>query len=391
MNRTGHESRVQNVRGRTYPAAVATGLARGARAEPRLASLAVERALERAGLARANSVLLFLTPHFAPSPEPALRAAARAAGCLQVNGCTGAGVLTEDEWLLDVPGAAAMVFGDRLRFEAVDADADEPVISLCSPAGLSADWLDTPTPRIGAVSGDLFGQGPFRVWSGTRVLDSGRMDAVIAGTHGVVQVSQGLRALTSPIVVAEVQGLDVLKLGNYPALNVLVQSLPKSLHHDEQLPLHMLMGGVTFGDPDTAIRDGRYRLNHIVAANLRNQSVTFSVPLAPGERLFWAMRDALTAERDFRHTIDQAAQHLGDDPDFALLFPCMGRGPHFYGNRDRDLDLLKRHYPGLPVIGFYGNGEIAPLDGMNHLYQYSAVLGLYAARGRATTAGDRSA
>src|SRR4030066_417518 len=92
------------------PPPVAPGLAGGARAEPQLATLAVERALERAGLTRANSVLLFLTPHFAPSPETALRAAARAPGCLQVTGCTGAGGLTGEEWLLDVPGAAAMVF-----------------------------------------------------------------------------------------------------------------------------------------------------------------------------------------------------------------------------------------------------------------------------------------
>jgi small ligand-binding sensory domain FIST len=95
------------------------------------------------------------------------------------------------------------------------------------------------------------------------------------------------------------------------------------------------------------------------------------------------MRDALTAEREFRNTIDLAVQNLGHAPDFALLFPCMGRGPHFYGNRDRDLDLMKSRFPGLPVIGFYGNGEIAPLDGVNHLYQYSAVLGLYAARAAA--------
>ena len=379
MTRTGQELKRPATDGRSSAVPVATGLARGARAEPQLAALAVERALERAGLSRANSVLLFLTPHFAPSPEPALRAAARAAGCLQVSGCSGAGVLTEDEWLLDVPGAAAMVFGDNLRIGAADNNGDEPIVSLCSPSGVGADWLDIGAPRIGAVSGDLFGQGPFRVWSGTRVQDGGRVDAAIEGAHGVVQVSQGMRALTSPIVVAEVHGLDVLKLGNYPALNVLVQSLPQAVRGDDQIPLHMIVGGVTFGDPDTAIRDGRYRLNHIVSANLRNQSVTFSVPLAPGERLFWAMRDALTAERDFRHTIDQAALNLGDTPDFALLFPCMGRGPHFYGNRDRDLDLLKSRFPGLPVIGFYGNGEIAPLDGMNHLYQYSSVLGLYRA------------
>ncbi len=68
---------------------------------------------------------------------------------------------------------------------------------------------------------------------------------------------------------------------------------------------------------------------------------------------------------------------LGADPEFALLFPCMGRGPNFFGNRD--LDSLRSRFPGLPIIGMYGNGEIGPLDGANHLFQYSVVLGLFKA------------
>jgi small ligand-binding sensory domain FIST len=32
----------------------------------------------------------------------------------------------------------------------------------------------------------------------------------------------------------------------------------------------------------------------------------------------------------------------------------------------------------MPLIGFYGNGEIGPLDGTNQLLQYAAVLGLFA-------------
>jgi small ligand-binding sensory domain FIST len=355
---------------------VATGLAHDLRAEPQLAALAVTRALERADLSRARSVLLFLTPHFAPTPEPALRAAARAAGTLQVIGCTGAGVLTDDEWLLDTPGAAAMVFSGPLSLADQAADS-EPLLSLCTPAGLTADWLDIEHPRLGAVSGDLFGQGPFRVWNHARVVDGGRVDAGIAGARGVVRVSQGMRALTAPIEVAEVRGLDLLKLGNYPAFSVLVQSLPQQVRDRESIPLHLLLAGVTFGDPDTAIREGRYRLNHIVSANPNSRSVTFAHPLAPGERLFWAMRDALTAEREFRTSLEQATETLAALPDFALLFPCMGRGPHFYGNRDRDLDIIKNRFPGLPVIGFYGNGEIAPLDGANHLYQYSTAFGLF--------------
>jgi small ligand-binding sensory domain FIST len=358
---------------------IATGLKHGPRPEPAIAADAVRHALDRAGLTRANGVILFLTPHFADDPEPALRAAARAAGCLQVVGATGAGVLTDEEWLLDAPGAAAMVLGDPLSIARPDPLQGEPVLSLCTPSGLGAEWLDQDMPRIGAISGDLFGHGPFKVWSGARISDSGRAEAQIGRSVGVLRASQGVRALTAPIEVAEAHGLDLLKLGQYPALNVLVQSLPPDVREREQIPLHLIMGGIVFGDPDTAIRDGRYQLNHVVAANLANRSLTLSRPLNRGERLFWAMRDALSAEQAMRTTIEATASDLGGAPDFALLFPCMGRGPHFYGNRDRDLDLLKRRFPGLPIIGFYGNGEIGPLDNTNHLYQYSTVLGLFRA------------
>jgi small ligand-binding sensory domain FIST len=93
------------------------------------------------------------------------------------------------------------------------------------------------------------------------------------------------------------------------------------------------------------------------------------------------MRDALTAERDMHACVTRSVQALPGAPDFALLFPCIGRGPNFFGNRDRDLDVLRSQLPGLPVIGMYGNGELGPLDGVNHLYQYSAVFGLFCCAG----------
>ena len=356
---------------------VATGLGRGPRAQPELAATAVRKALERARLAHARSVILFLTHHFAADPQPALRAAARAAGCTQIVGCTAAGLLTDEEWILDAPAAAAMVLGGTVFLDRVEKNDEDGVLSLAVPNDLAADWLDASYRRIGAIAGDMLGKGPFRVWSGGQVREQGYVELTLRGVHASLKASQGVRALTSPIEVAEVHDYDVLKLGHYPALNVLVQSLPIGVREMEHIPLHLIMGGVTFGDPATAIKEGRYRLNHIVAANLSEQSITFAQRLTRGERLFWAMRDTLAAERDTRATIERAARELKGAPHFGLLFPCIGRGPHFYGDTDRDLDLLKHQFPGLPIIGIYGNGEIGPLDDANHLYQYSAVLGLF--------------
>ena len=182
---------------------VATGLSHGQRPDPQHAALAVRRALDRAEIERANSVILFLTPEYAGSPDAALRAAAREAGTLQVIGATGAGILTDEEWLLDSPGAAAMVLGGDvvLTIPKTHWDDEHVVLSLCTPAGMGADWLDAPLRRMGAVSGDLSGDGPFKVWSVGRVAEDGRAEARLENVEAVLNVTQGVRALTAPIEV----------------------------------------------------------------------------------------------------------------------------------------------------------------------------------------------
>ena len=60
------------------------------------------------------------------------------------------------------------------------------------------------------------------------------------------------------------------------------------------------------------------------------------------------------------------------------MFPNVGRGPEFFDGIDRDLQLFKENFPDTPVIGFYGNGEIAPghrLAGLIH--RYSTVFSLF--------------
>jgi len=361
---------------------VGSGLSYGATAHAEHAAAAVRRALERAGLTQASGVILFLTPEYAANPEPALRAAARAGGCTQVVGATASGILTDEEWVLDSKGAAALVLGPPLGLSPRPAPGEQrPVLSLCTVRGLNAEWLDAPVNRIGAVSADILGQGPSAVWCSGRAAGNGISETVIQGVESACGVAQGIRALTAPIEVAEVHGHELMRLGNYPALNVLVTSLPARVRKADGIPLHLLIGGVTFGDPDTAISEGRYRLNHIVAADSDNLSITLANELEPGERLFWAMRDSLAAERGMRAVIERTRARLSGEPDFALLLPCVTRGPAFFGNRDRDLELLRGRFPRMPIVGCYAAGEIGPLDGSNHLHEHSTVLGLFRSAG----------
>jgi len=357
---------------------IATALATGRTATDDLVRDAVTQAMAKAEITHANSVLLFLTPEFARDPQPALRAASKTANCMQVVGCSAAGIFTEADWVLDSPAAAAMVFGGDVSLTpAHDTSDDELILALAAPNALNSAWIKAPGQRFGGVSGDATGQGPFKVWCGGKVSANGRCETRLHGAHGVVGVSQGVRALTTPMEITQVSGYDVVTLTSQPALSVLARELPLEVREQNHLPLHLILAGVIFGEPENAIREGRYRLSPVISTNADDRSVTLSTRLAPGERMFWALRQPLAAERDMRLTIDRVEKQLDAKPDFGLFFPCMGRGPYFYGGIDRDLELLKGRFPGLPLIGFYGNGEIGPLDGSNDLFQYSGVLGLF--------------
>jgi small ligand-binding sensory domain FIST len=357
----------------------ATGLAQGRRAEPGLAAEAVQAAMDKAGLSIASAVVLYLSSDFAHDPQPAITAAARAANCLQVVGCSAAGVFTEEDWVLDAPAAAALVLGEGIglnNWHDDDARPDARILTYTAPNALDMHWLTRSGPRYGGVSGDATGQGPFSVWSGGRVQANGRCELELSGVHVRLGVSQGIRPISKPMAIRRVSGHDIVQVDDRTALASLAQELPLAVRAPERIPTHLLMAGILYGQADQALEEGRFTLLPVVAVDGESKSVTVAGELSEGQELFWAMRQPHAAEEDMKATIRRLSDDTLPPPGFALMFPCLGRGPYFYGGQDRDIQALARQFPDMPFIGFYGNGEIAHLDHANRLLQYSVVLAL---------------
>jgi electron transport complex protein RnfE len=171
-------------------------------------------------------------------------------------------------------------------------------------------------------------------------------------------------------------GYDVHRLGNQLALNSLLRALPPELREEARLPFNQLFVGEVTEALDNAVECGRFRVLPLISVNHDDRSVTLGHRIEPGARLFWGLRSPLGAEEDMRRTVDVTAEEIGGTPSFGVLFSCMGRGPYFYGGQDRDLDIVRNRYPGLPLIGAYSAGQIAPLYEGNALIQNSALLAL---------------
>ncbi len=366
---------------------VATGLAIGKSALPELAAQAVEMAMEKVAITQPSSVLLFLTSEFAADPQSAIKAAAKAASCTQIIGCSATGIFTEADWVIDSPAAAAMVFSELNFSHPKPEDANNNfLLTLTAPNAINTTWLNSvgsnqtelnnKRARFGGVSGDAIGHGPFSVWQNSKGTTQGYCEVTLNNTAMAVSASHGLKIISSPRKITAIKGNDLLKLANQPALATLTSAWQKYAKTTDTPPYHQLMA--VYANKASALERGEYSLASIIIENADEASVMLTKSLQVGEWLSWAIRDVDAAQVDIVKTAGELKQQLGVEPEFAMLFSCLGRGPYFYNGQDQDLALLKTLFPKLPMIGFYGNGEIAPINGTNELLQYSAVLGLFA-------------
>ncbi len=355
---------------------VATSIVIGNQATPDLAARAVAQAMKKADLTIANSVLLLLTSEFASAPQAAIRAAAKTANCIKIMGCSATGIFTEDDWVIDAPAAAAMVFGDDVSLQLpAPNQPNEPIFTLSAPNAINSTWLNNGNMRFGGISGDAIGHGPFSVWQNAKGDVAGYVEAVFKGTKVATKASHGLQFLTQPQKVEQVQDYDLLALGGQKSLNSLQKAWALHNKSNEPVPLHLIMA--VYADSPGAIFSGNYNQTNLISHDDDYDSITLAHTLQSGTYLSWGLRNPLVAEADLTLVTHQLMQELDGNADFGLLFSCLGRGPYFYGGLDRDLNVITEQLPDMPLLGFYGNGEIASINGSNQLLPYSAVLSLF--------------
>jgi len=329
-----------------------SALVAGQRPEAELAQAAVQAALAAAGLARADNVILFLTHDFNRHPQPAVLAAARAAGCLAVCGGTASGVFTERGWRLDQPAAAALVYSTPTS----EVSAESPLLSFSSHGRLPFEWQDG-AARVGLLDSNT------AAWSHGRTADNGCAEFQLPGVHARLLRASGLRPLGEAQAVDQCAGYDLRRLGGHSAVDSLRRALPAELR--ERPPLHLI----------AALRQADAPGIALLSANA-DGSLTLAETLDEGETVTWAIRQPLAAEQEMREALT-ATVNPKKQPNFALMFSCIGRGPLFYGNDDRDLVAFRDTFPETPLLGAYGTGQIAPLAGRNRLFPNTALTLLF--------------
>lgn len=371
---------------------VATALVSGNEALPCLAERAAVEAMRKSGMAHATGALLFLSHEFVRRAQQAVTAVARVTQCTQVAGGIASGVFTEAGWVVDRPAAAVMLLGGSLSLGHQGTAYDTRAFLSYAGPQLPPDWL-TGDLRFGAsFNGTFSGSVPNAdaqlrepvAWQLARLSEQQQCSVQLLGAKTDVAVSSGLKLASVPQCVERCNGFDLERLGGQSATRSLRNAIRGELH-DAPAPLLHQIAAIVIDSPDASehpLASGCYRTAAVIAIN-PDESLTLSERVNPGDRICWTLRQPSLAEADMRETLDRLAAEQRSRlaaPACALAFSCIGRGPYFYGGDDRDLAILRERFPGLPIIGTYGTGQIAPTRcgnaPTNRLLQNSVVIAL---------------
>jgi small ligand-binding sensory domain FIST len=197
------------------------------------------------------------------------------------------------------------------------------------------------------------------------------------GVRSAVGVTQGCQPLGPACRVTGCVENTVLGLDGQPALQRLRRLLPGGLADSiERLGGHLFVGL----PPDPAqdrIAPGEYVVRPIVAVDPSRQALLLGQEVREGEPLLFVLRDPQAAREDLKRMIGRIASAAPEGAwCFGLYFNCAGRGASLYGLSGIDSAFLSRQFGSLPIVGFFGNAEIAPLGGASRLLTYTGVLAL---------------
>jgi small ligand-binding sensory domain FIST len=358
------------------------------------------------GVYGCDLALLFASHHYASDFAEIVAAVGELCAPRTLIGCSGQGVIggareVEDGPALAIaamplPGAdiatAHLTQEDFLamkdaasweRLTGVSADASDGWICFGDPFTIDAERLIASLSEAYAgaaiVGGMASGEGAARrthLFLNGRVFDSGAVVASIGGTWALrAVVAQGAAPIGRPWTITGVDGQMIRTIGERPAYEVLADTFRGLTEELQQRAQRNLLVGIAMDEYRDEFGRGDFLIRNLIGADRESGSLAVSALPRVGQTLQFQVRDAGAADEDLRAMLDAATSSLGGAPAGALLCSCNGRGVGLFGAPHHDAGALAQRFEGMPVAGFFCNGEIGPVGGKPYLHGFTASIG----------------
>ena len=368
------------------------------------AEQATTMAMGKAKLAKADLVFVFATADYQSEYTQVCEEVQRISGCEHLIGCSGMGVLTSDG---EVEGesvvAVLVVRSDQLSALSfcVSEDGVSPVgtiirnhirselrensllvvlpdVRCVQPAELVQQISgngDTIPIVGGAASGDPV-SGQMHQWCGTEITESSVTGVLLTGDfHTEIGVAQGCQPIGNPVEITRAEDNLILELEGRAAVEVLQESLALLTEEDIQRSGRMIFIGIAMDKSNRSPGPGDYLIRNITGIDPQNSAVGVAERIETGQIVQFHLRNPFAASEDIQAIVNRLHERTQEHPPaFGLYFNCLGRGAGLYGKPNHDIQMIKEKFPDLPIIGFFGNAEFAPIGNRNFAHAYTGAL-----------------
>jgi small ligand-binding sensory domain FIST len=372
------------------------------------ATRATEAALERAGVDRADLAVVFATADYGSEYSHLLEAVRAVSGAPAPIGCTGMSLLTSEGEFEGQPGVAVLVItSDTIRarpflVHSTSTDTSSPgrtirrlidplpegprvLVLLPDPFSLHMAHLITEVeedpailPIVGAAASGGPGRREAAQWCGREIGVHAVAGLLLTGELALrLGVAQGCQPIGQPSRISRAQANQIIELDGRPALEYLQETVATLPKDEIERASHSLFAGIAHEQAHRPIHQGDLLVRNLVGVDPGSGAVAVAEQVRPGQIVQFVLRDARAARADMRRmleTLYAATQRIR--PRFGFYFNCLGRGIGLYGEPNHDITLIREFFGDLPIVGFFGNGELAPVGGRNYAHSYTGVLAI---------------
>jgi small ligand-binding sensory domain FIST len=233
-------------------------------------------------------------------------------------------------------------------------------------------------PGLRVVGGMASGAGTndeTRLLLGEGAPTSGAVGVLLRGDVRVRSiVSQGCRPIGQPFVITRAQENLIFDLGGKGARARLQEVWEGLDAHDRDLLRRGLHIGRVINEYRSDFQRGDFLVRNVVGIDQATGALVITDRVRVGQTVQFHVRDAATADEDLHALLQMDLAAHTERPQGALLFTCNGRGTRLFPAPNHDARVLAEEAGPLPVAGFFAQGELGPVGGLNFIHGFTASV-----------------
>jgi small ligand-binding sensory domain FIST len=194
-------------------------------------------------------------------------------------------------------------------------------------------------------------------------------------TH-IIGITQGCQPVGVPCIITKSENNLIFELDGESAFDILKKQVPKRIMENPRDLVRLLFVGFCPDPEETEINDGDYIVRDLIGINPDTGVIGVSENVKEGQVMIFTVRHPIMAREDLKLMLERLAYARDSQKPFkfGFYFNCCARGSSLYGYQGIDTAYITHVLGEIPIIGFFGNSELAPLKGINRLFTYTGVL-----------------